>query len=686
MSARNLLDLAWLIPAFPAFGAVVLLLVGNRIGEPKAGWLATAMISLSFVSSVVAFFALRSLSPHVRANVSQGFTWIQAGSFKVDFRFLVDPLSSTMTLFVTGVGSLIHLYAIGYMHGDQRFPRFFAYLNLFAASMLVLVLGSSFLLTFMGWEGVGLCSYLLISFWFERNSAAVAGKKAFITNRVGDFGFMLAMFLIFEKLGTLDYSALGTTAHVPAAISALPQSTVTAIALLLFVGAVGKSAQLPLHIWLPDAMEGPTPVSALIHAATMVTAGVFLCVRAHVFFDLSTHAGTVVAWIGAITALYAATVALVQNDIKRVLAYSTISQLGYMFLAVGVGAYSAAIFHMITHAFFKALLFLGAGSVIHGMGDEQDMRRMGGIRKYMPITAATFIFGWLAIAGMVPFAGFWSKDEILAKAWFNHDYALWAIGAVAALLTAFYMTRQVWLVFYGPERFRDDASFLSGADVAHAEDAAVLAEPVGPEPVGAARHDDAGHGGDAHAGHEPHESPWTMYVPLAVLAFLSLVGGAIDLPFVNSKLNVLDRWLDLPEGALAPHFYSAFVLSLIALALGVVGIAYGISVYRNGLRADGADPGVERLGGFAGVLANAYYIDIVWSRFVSGPLSAFARFLSDGVDRAGIDGAVNGIATAAREGSGGLRRLQTGLVRNYALGIALGTVLLLLYVATRVTF
>src|SRR5260221_3940766 len=287
MSARNLLDVAWVLPAFPALGAVVLLLFGKRIGE-RAGWLATALMTLSFVASVIAFFALRSLSPDARSNVSQGFTWIQAGTFRVDFRFLVDPLSSTMTLFVTGVGSLIHLYAIGYMHDDERFSRFFAYLNLFAASMLVLVLGSSFLLTFMGWEGVGLCSYLLISFWFERNSAAVAGKKAFITNRVGDFGFMLAMFLIFEKLGTLNYSALGSAGK-------LPQSAVTAIALLLFVGAMGKSAQLPLHIWLPDAMEGPTPVSALIHAATMVTAGVFLLVRAHVFFDVSTHAGTVVA-------------------------------------------------------------------------------------------------------------------------------------------------------------------------------------------------------------------------------------------------------------------------------------------------------------------------------------------------------------------------------------------------------
>src|SRR5262245_2060887 len=312
MSARDLLDLAWVMPALPAFGAVVLLLFGKRIGEPKAGWLATALMALTFVAAVITFFALWSLHPEERENISHGFTWIQSAGFKVDFRFLVDPLSTTMILFITGVGTLIHLYSIGYMHGDERFSRFFAYMNLFAASMLVLVLGSNFLLTFLGWEGVGLCSYLLISFWFERNSAAVAGKKAFITNRVGDFGFMLAMFLIFQNLGTLNYSALGTPDHASAAVAGLSQTTVTALALLLFLGALGKSAQLPLPSWLPDSMEGPTPVSALIHAATMVTAGVFLLVRANAFFQISDHAGTVVAWFGAITALYAATVALVQ--------------------------------------------------------------------------------------------------------------------------------------------------------------------------------------------------------------------------------------------------------------------------------------------------------------------------------------------------------------------------------------
>jgi NADH-quinone oxidoreductase subunit L len=660
MDAHNILDLAWVIPTLPAIGAVVLLLFGKRIGEPRAGWLATVLMALSFVASVIAFGALFSLDEADRVhNVSDGYTWFQAGGLRVDFRFLTDPLSATMILFVTGVGTLIHLYSIGYMHGDPRYSRFFAYMNLFAASMLVLVLGSSFLLTFLGWEGVGLCSYLLISFWFERNSAAVAGKKAFVTNRVGDVGFMLAMFLIFSKFGSLDYVGEGSALE---RASTLPNTTATAIALLLFLGAVGKSAQIPLHIWLPDAMEGPTPVSALIHAATMVTAGVFLVCRAHSFFEASEHAGTVVAWIGAITALYAATVAMMQFDIKRVLAYSTISQLGYMFLAAGVGAYSAAIFHMVTHAFFKALLFLGAGSVIHGLHGEQDMRRMGGLKKWMPITAYTFIVAWLSIAGIVPLAGFWSKDEILGAVWIEGDYVLWLIGAVTALFTAFYMTRQVWMVFGGYERWRQPAS-----------------GGVAPE------------GGESDHGHvaEPHESPPTMLGPLVALAGLTAIGGLINLPFINQKLDFLTIWLEpVFEGVDEIHpesFGQGFVLSTVAVILGVTGIVWGRAWYR-GLRANEPDPAEERLGPFAGVLANAYYFDGAISRFVSGPVFAFARVLTEGVDRRVIDGAVNGIGTAFRHAGTGMRRLQTGLVRNYALGVVLGTVLLAAYVLARVTW
>jgi NADH-quinone oxidoreductase subunit L len=654
------------IPALPAVGAVVLLLFGKRIGEPKAGWLATALMALAFVASVIAFFALRSIPAEERTDiVTQGFTWMRVGGFVVDFRFLVDPLSTTMMLFVTGVGTLIHLYSIGYMHGDERFSRFFAYMNLFAASMLVLVLGSSFLLTFLGWEGVGLCSYLLISFWFERNSAAVAGKKAFITNRVGDFGFMLAMFLIFQHLGTLDYTAMSGA-------ESLTNGTATAIALLLFLGAIGKSAQIPLHIWLPDAMEGPTPVSALIHAATMVTAGVFLVVRAHPFFLASEHASTVVAYVGALTAIFAATVAIVQNDIKRVLAYSTISQLGYMFLAAGVAAYGAAMFHMVTHAFFKALLFLCAGSVIHGLNDEQDMRRMGGLRKFMPITAACFIVGWLAIAGIFPFAGFWSKDEILAKVWFHDDYVLWTIGVIGALLTAFYMTRQVYLVFYGNERWHDSEAL----DAASAE--AVGAE----EPVAAKQ----GHG--EHG--EPHESPWLMTIPLIVLAGLATIGGLVMLPFTKQDLDLLEIWLEPGFSESVPHievssFGAAFVLSLVALAIAITGILIGRALYRKGLPADATDPVVERLGPLATFLEKAWYIDFAVSWFVDHVAAPFGRFLSDGFDRRGVDGAVNGIGSAARGIGGGLRRLQTGLVRNYALAIMFGTALLLVWVTTRVT-
>jgi NADH-quinone oxidoreductase subunit L len=665
VDAELLLDAVWLVPALPAAGALVLLAWGKRIGEPAAGWVATALMVLSFAVSVAAFGALLTLDAHERGHEVELWTWMQAGGFSVDLGFLVDPLSVVMALFVTGVGALIHLYSIGYMHGDERFSRFFAYLNLFAASMLVLVLGSSFLVTFLGWEGVGLCSYLLISFWFERDTAAVAGKKAFITNRVGDFGFMLAMFLIFEELGSLSYSAL------PSA-TGLSEGTAVAIGLLLLLGAVGKSAQLPLHVWLPDAMEGPTPVSALIHAATMVTAGVFLVARAHVFFEVGSAAGTTVAWVGAITALFAASVAVMQNDIKRVLAYSTISQLGYMFLAVGVGAYAAGIFHMVTHAFFKALLFLGAGSVIHGLHGEQDMRRMGGLRRYMPITAATFIVGWLAIAGVFPFSGFWSKDEILAKAWFSDEYALWAIGSAAAILTAFYMTRQVWLVFYGPERFREPPPAL----------------PV----VSGAAIDTADGGADSGAAAtrpvEPHEGPWTMTVPLVVLAVLATIGGVVNLPFVEQGLEHLTAWLEpVFEGVPAAHatsFAAGAALAGVALAAAVVGIVLGARAYRSGLAADGSDPTARRLGPLAQVLANAYYIDDAWSRFVAGPGRRAFSWFAHTFDAKVVDGAVNGAGRLAQLGAAGLRAVQNGRLRSYALGIVAGTVALLAYAYTRV--
>ena len=450
-----MLEAAWLIPAFPLAGFVLLVAFGRRLGEPIAGWLATLASAGAFVSTVVVYAGLLGEDPEERFHIQTLFNWVTSGSFSVDAGLLVDPLAITMSLFITGVGTLIHLYSIGYMHGDPHFSKFFIYLNLFIASMLLLVLGDNLLLTFLGWEGVGACSYLLISFWFQDEANASAGKKAFVTNRVGDFGFMLATFLVFTELSSIRYADILTRSGELGSFAA------TLIVVLFLLAAAGKSAQLPLYVWLPDAMAGPTPVSALIHAATMVTSGVFLLTRLNpILAQAETWSLGLVAWLGAGTALFAATVAVAQTDIKRVLAYSTVSQLGYLFLAVGVGGYVAAIFHMVTHAFFKALLFLGSGSVIHGLHDEQDMRRMGGVARFMPLTAVTFIIGWLAIAGVPPFSGFWSKDEILLLAW-NADAiggkGLWFVGLVTALLTAFYMTRQVILTFLGRTRFYDVA-------------------------------------------------------------------------------------------------------------------------------------------------------------------------------------------------------------------------------------
>jgi NADH-quinone oxidoreductase subunit L len=669
VDARDLLDLVWIVPALPALGAAILLLFGRRLGEPKAGWLATGLMALSFMWSVVMLVALRDVEP--RSHTVDLFSWIPAGGLQVKMGFLADPLSVTFILFVTGVGTLIHLYSLGYMHGDENFGRFFAFMNLFCASMLVLVLGSSFLVTFLGWEGVGLCSYLLVSFWYQRNSAAVAGKKAFVTTRVGDFGFMIAMFLIFAELGSLDYGAMNAGA------GGLAAGTATAIALLLFLGAVGKSAQFPLHVWLPDAMEGPTPVSALIHAATMVTAGVFLVARAHPFFEASGGSAlTVVSIIGAATALLAATVALIQVDIKRVLAYSTISQLGFMFLALGVRAYAAAIFLVVTHAFYKATLFLGAGSVIHASDDNQDMRTMGGIRKYMPLTALGFIIAWLAIAGVPPFAGFWSKDEVLSRAYFAGDYIVWIIGTIAALLTAFYMTRAVWLVFFGNERFRAEGE-TEGEPLTPAEEHGLSLESptvpafIPPNP--------------ARLTHPPHESPPTITLPILALAGLAAVGGVISLPFAG--LEFLTDWLH-PTFERVPEidvtsFIAATILSAISVIFGLVGLAIAVRLYERGIPAPERDPLPERLGVAGRLFQHAYYFDEIIANLVRGPVYRFADWLNRGFDLGVIDGAVNGVARLVRDSAGRLRRVQTGLVRNYALGVVLGAVALLIFFAVR---
>ncbi|HMF04026.1 MAG TPA: NADH-quinone oxidoreductase subunit L [Acidimicrobiia bacterium] len=662
MNARDVLDLVWIVPALPALGAAVLLLFGRRIGEPKAGWLATGLMALSFAWSVVMLLALRDIEP--RTHTVDLFTWFPTGGLQVKMGFLVDPLSVTFILFVTGVGTLIHLYSIGYMHGDENFGRFFAFMNLFCASMLILVLGSSFLVTFLGWEGVGLCSYLLVSFWFQRNSAAVAGKKAFVTTRVGDVGFMIAMFLIFDQLGSLNYSAMNAGAGKLAA------GTATAISLLLFAGAVGKSAQFPLHVWLPDAMEGPTPVSALIHAATMVTAGVFLVARAHPFFEASGGSAlTVVAIIGAVTALLAATVALIQVDIKRVLAYSTISQLGFMFLALGVRAYAAAIFLVVAHAFYKASLFLGAGSVIHGGADNQDIRTMGGLRKYMPYTALGFTVAWLAISGVPPLAGFWAKDEVLSRAYFAGDYGVWVVGTLAALLTAFYMTREIWLVFFANERFRA----AEGVEVPEPSpfDSPTVPAWVPPEP--------------ARLEHAPHESPPTMTFPIMALALLAAVGGMLSLPF--KAIEFLNDWLE-PVFADARQidptsFVAGTTLEGISVVFGLIGLFLAYRIYRRGIPAADADPLPARLG-FAGRLfQHAYYFDETIANLVRGPVTRAAEWLSRVFDLGVIDGAVNGVATLVRDTGGRLRRVQTGLVRNYALGVVIGAVALLVFLAVR---
>jgi NADH-quinone oxidoreductase subunit L len=672
VNARDLLDLVWIVPVLPAFGALVLLLFGRRLGEPKAGWLATALMALAFAWSVVMLVALRDVEP--RRHTVDLFTWFPTGGLQVKMGFLADPLSITFILFVTGVGTLIHLYSLGYMHGDENFGRFFAFMNLFCASMLVLVLGSSFLVTFLGWEGVGLCSYLLVSFWFERNSAAVAGKKAFVTTRVGDFGFMVAMFLIFAELGSLDYSAMNAGAHT------LAEGTAAAIALLLFLGAVGKSAQFPLHVWLPDAMEGPTPVSALIHAATMVTAGVFLVARAHPFFEASGGSAlTVVSIVGAGTALFAATIALIQVDVKRVLAYSTISQIGFMFLALGVRAYAAAIFLVVAHAFYKASLFLGAGSVIHGGADNQDIRTMGGLRKYMPYTALGFIIAWLAISGVPPFAGFWAKDDVLSRAYFAGDYGVWIVGTAAALLTAFYMTRETWLVFFGNERFLAATPESGEADAEQPADtpgelsleSPTVAAWVPPKP--------------ARLSHPPHESPLTMTFPIVALAVLAAVGGVLSLPF--KSIEFLTQWLE-PVFADASKidvtsFLAGTTLEGISVVFGLIGLFLAYRIYRRGIPTPTDDPLPADLGLAGRLFQHAYYVDEGIATLVRGPVYRFADWLNRGFDLGIIDGAVNGVATLVRDAGIRLRRVQTGLVRNYALGVVIGAVALLIFLAVR---
>ena len=670
-------QLLWVIPAIPLLGFLALVVGGRKLGDPRAGWLATLAVGGSFVAVVAVFIDLLSKEAEERTLHQTLFTWIPAGNFKVSAGFLADPLSITMCLFITGVGALIHLYAIGYMKGDEKFSKFFIYLNLFIFSMLMLVLGDNLLITFLGWEGVGACSYLLISFWHTDPANASAGKKAFVTNRVGDWGFMVATFLVWTTVGSINYLDITSAAHA----ELITGGTATAIAVLFFVGAAGKSAQLPLFVWLPDAMAGPTPVSALIHAATMVTSGIYLFVRLSPVLHYAGWANDLVAWVGALTALTAATIAISQNDIKKVLAYSTVSQLGYLFLAVGTGNYVAAIFHMVTHAFFKALMFLGSGSVILGMEHEQDMRRYGNLRKYMPITASTFIVGWLAIAGVPPFSGFWSKDEILAGAFGKGGftgYTLWAIGLVTALLTAFYMSRQVFMTFFGEEKWRvAETTGVEHGEHAEGEDAATVAAAGAHANDHADDHADDHHSSHLTPDHTPHESPWTMTVPLVVLAGLALVGGVLNLPFAHST-KFLEQWLEPVIGTheLGVDGPGLFVLAVIAVALGLAGIGAAFWVYMK----KRVDPRTIELD----VFAKGWYIDSSYARFMGGP----GRKLFDAAawfDKNIIDGAVNGVASIVSTSSGEMSRLQTGKVRNYAIGIASGAVVMLVYVVLRMS-
>ncbi|QBQ39860.1 NADH-quinone oxidoreductase subunit L [Sphingobacterium psychroaquaticum] len=636
-------ELLWLIPLIPFLGFVLNGLGRNLFPKAIYGIIGTGAVFIAFILSAFLFQEIWSLQKAGQsAAITQHlFDWFSVGNFKVSLSFLVDPLSAAMLLIITGIGFLIHLYSYSYMHEDKGLGKFFAYLNLFVFFMLLLVMGSNYLVMFIGWEGVGLCSYLLIGFWFTNSSYASAAKKAFVMNRIGDLGFLIAMFFILEHFGTLEYSAVFSQA----ASLSIGDSTIVIITLLLFVAATGKSAQIPLFTWLPDAMAGPTPVSALIHAATMVTAGIYMVVRSNVLFMLSPLTMEIMAIIGLATALIAAFIALTQNDIKKVLAYSTVSQLGYMFLALGVGAFTGAFFHVLTHAFFKALLFLGAGSVIHAMGNEQDMRKMGGLRKALPITFFTMCLGTIAISGIPPFAGFFSKDEILAHA-FQHNVVLWGVGLLTAICTAFYMFRLLFMTFFG--------SFRGTADQ------------------------------KAHL----HESPWQMTFPLIILAFLSVVGGWINLPEAVGGSHALANFLaPIYKGSRLADFDLALSHQTEYLLMGVsaiVAIVMAIVAYTMYGKMDGK-PMTEKNEGFLYRLSyNKLYVDELYDAIIVRPLQWLSTFLHTYVEKLGIDGFVNGIASFFVGSGKGIRQLQSGYVGFYILMMVFGVIAILIYGMVRI--
>jgi len=684
-----------LIPLLPFVGFVVNAALGRRLPKSVSGGIACLAMIAAFLVALVSAWPLLGHGGHPVEQVV--FNWLSSGALRVPFALRLDQLSALMILVITGIGSLIHIYSTGYMHEetDSEYARYFSYLNLFASFMLVLVLGSSFPVMFVGWEGVGLCSYLLIGFYYTKQSASDAGKKAFVVNRIGDFGFILGMLLIFVTFGTLDFQGVAAAA-AERAPETLGMGVMTIATLLLFVGATGKSAQLPLHVWLPDAMEGPTPVSALIHAATMVTAGVYMIGRNAVLFSHAPMTLEIVAAIGVATALMAGTIGLVQNDIKRVLAYSTVSQLGYMFLAMGVGAYAAGIFHLYTHAFFKALLFLGSGAVIHALAGEQDLRNMGGLRKYLPVTYWTFMIGALAIAGVPMLSGFFSKDEILYKTFVGTQYShgsalLWIIGAITSLLTAIYMFRLVHLAFHGERRTPAAAHGAHGHADAH------------------------GHGG-GHGHGAPHEAPPSMAIPLIILAIGSVVAGYVGIPHALGGHNQIEGFLEpafevhqtaeagQPTAAAEPAAPPVGEASPVALAgqseaghatgavpgdiatermlmaistgiaLAGIGIAFFFWYQRPAVPAALARQfsGVHRL------LLNKYYLDEIYNAVIVQPIKQLSTgALWKGVDAGVIDGSVNGVGAGVQSLSSSLRRLQTGSIRTYAAALFLGAVLIL---------
>ena len=644
----------WLLPILPLAGAAINGFFGRHSSKK-----AITTIALSFCGAAFAlalFIALRFSSDSAPYYFDLAH-WFRSGDFQVDFSFYLDQLSLVMLLVVTGVGFLIHIYSVGYMWDDDGYYRFMAYLNLFTFFMLTLVLAKNYLMMFIGWEGVGLASYLLIGFWFIKDSAASAGKKAFIVNRIGDFGFLIALFLMVKHFGTLDFPALFAKIQ-PLGIenASAGVGLLTAIGLLLMVGAAGKSAQIPLYVWLPDAMEGPTPVSALIHAATMVTAGVYMVARSHVIFERAPSALTVVAIIGSLTALFAATIGIVQTDIKKVLAYSTVSQLGYMFMACGVGAFSAGIFHLMTHAFFKGLLFLAAGSVIHGIGGEQDMRKMGGLRSYMPWTFMTMGIATLAIAGIPPLAGFWSKDEILWRA-FGASWVYWLIGVITAFITSFYMFRLMYMTFGGEYR---------GA---------------APDPA----HGHGGHGHDSNdheRGHSgPHESPMVMLAPLAILAVLSIVGGFINYGgrFEHFLAPVFEagRAVQEPAGEAASK---TLEYALMGVSIAVAFLGWVVAHLFYGGRSQMPARVAKSFGGLYEAVLHKYYIDELYAVFFVKPLiDGSTEILWHGVDQGVIDATVNNSADAARHVSDEARHMQSGNLRSYAGWIAAGGAVVIAY-------